>query len=913
EPEPIEPEPIEPEPSNNAPQISGPITDQQLCDDESISLTLTTLVTDADGDPLTFSLATSTPSWAHLDGPQLTISSPTIGSHDITLTASDGRGGSVEVAIPVTVTRAPHHLLVIVADDIGREIFDFCSESTGKITAVTPRLSQLASDGVTFEQSWVMPACSPTRASLLSGQHPSTHEVRTASDRLSATTDNLARRLSEAGYRSAAFGKWHLSAKNKPRHPNTFGFDHFDGYLGSGPQAYDDWSRVVNGVESTCQDYQTSQMSDAAITWLADAEASASDQPWLVWMAYAAAHTPYHAPPAGTYTTPLPAAPSNFDYFIAMTESLDQQLGRVIDSLSDKQRRRCTIIVISDNGSPGPIAQQAYKQRAKGTLYQGGINTTWIINGRAVERSPGLSSELTSAVDLMPTLLDLAAVTAPADLPGHSLGPVLRGAASSRTALFSETYDNTSGTGSWVYLANGYKLHRHDVGDDELYHLASDPTEAVNLLADGISAAEAAIIAELAAGGEAIYRPRDDGSDPIAGFGYAIVDTGQTQCYDSRGNIAPAPAPGEDRYGQDAQHQGFQPSYLANGDGTISDLVTGLTWSQSPDLNGDGIIDAGDQLNHSDALAYAATLSLAGHQDWRVPSVKELYSLIDFRGKDPSGWSGSDTNLLTPFINDEIFAFAYGDTSAGARIIDAQFVTTTLSVAPIMNGNGESMFGVNFADGRIKGYPTKASKTYYALFVRGASYGSNDFSDNGDGTISDHASQLMWQQADSGVGMDWPSALAWVEARNAENHLGYNDWRLPNAKELHSIVDYNRSLLTTDSAAIDPLFSCSDISDEAGNLNFPFYHTSTTHANMNKGNSAVYLAFGQALGWMEDQSGGYNLLDVHGAGAQRSDPKIGNPADYPYGHGPQGDVIRINNYVRMVRDLASSPLRSVGQ
>ena len=69
------------------------------------------------------------------------------------------------------------------------------------------------------------------------------------------------------------------------------------------------------------------------------------------------------------------------------------------------------------------------------------------------------------------------------------------------------------------------------------------------------------------------------------------------------------------------------------------------------------------------------------------------------------------------------------------------------------------------------------------------------------------------------------------------------------------------------------------------------------------GNAAVYVCFGRALGWMQfpPGRGAYRLLDVHGAGAQRSDPRSGNPADYLRGRGPQGDVIRIDNYVRCVR------------
>ena len=77
--------------------------------------------------------------------------------------------------------------------------------------------------------------------------------------------------------------------------------------------------------------------------------------------------------------------------------------------------------------------------------------------------------------------------------------------------------------------------------------------------------------------------------------------------------------------------------------------------------------------------------------------------------------------------------------------------------------------------------------------------------------------------------MNWQEALAWVQARNAANYLGHADWRLPNAKELQSIVDYTRSPDTTASAAIDPLFTCTGITNEAGKADYPFYWTSTTH------------------------------------------------------------------------------------
>lgn len=181
------------------------------------------------------------------------------------------------------------------------------------------------------------------------------------------------------------------------------------------------------------------------------------------------------------------------------------------------------------------------------------------------------------------------------------------------------------------------------------------------------------------------------------------------------------------------------------------------------------------------------------------------------------------------------------------------------------------------------------------------------FQNNGNGTITDLNTGLMWAKDDSGEGLKWMNALAWVQTKNNENHLNYNDWRMPHTKELQSIVDYTRAPDITASAAIDPIFNCSTIIDEGDDTNYPFFWTNTTHLDNMGG---VYVAFGEALGFMEQppNSGNYNLLDVHGAGAQRSDPKNGDPDNYPYGLGPQGDVIRIYNYIRLVRDDETSTI-----
>jgi len=386
-------------------------------------------------------------------------------------------------------------------------------------------------------------------------------------------------------------------------------------------------------------------------------------------------------------------------------------------------------------------------------------------------------------------------------------------------------------------------------------------------------------------------------------FSYELVDTGQAACYNASTGI-PAPAPGESFAGQDAQYAGNQATYTLSADGlTVYDNITGLTWQQDPDTNDDGNIDADDKLTWAELQFYPGALNdgnFGGYNDWRLPTIKELYSLIDFRGTDPPP-DGTGTAGLTPFIDTDYFDFAYGDTSAGERIIDSQYASETLYVA-----DGTTLFGVNFADGRIKGYGLTIfgnDKTFFVICCRGnTNCGDNQFVDNGDGTVSDLNAGLTWQQDDSSSGMNWEDALAYAENLGLG---GRRDWRLPNAKELQSIVDYARSPDTTSSAAIDPLFTCTSITNMEGLVDYPFYWSSTTHLSANgSGSRAAYVAFGRGLGQIDG-----NIVDIHGAGCQRSDPKDGDPADYPSaGNGPQGDVSRVFNHIRCVRGGATDPV-----
>jgi len=387
-------------------------------------------------------------------------------------------------------------------------------------------------------------------------------------------------------------------------------------------------------------------------------------------------------------------------------------------------------------------------------------------------------------------------------------------------------------------------------------------------------------------------------SGPARAGNYALPDTGQERCFGDRGQMR-CPGPGQAYFGQDGQYQRTPMRFKDNGDGTVTDLVTGLMWQKTPDFK---------HRTWDEAKAYVESLTLAGHSDWRMPSIKELLSIVYFSGNVMS---------QTPYIDTRYFDFQYPDTSQGFRGIDAQYWSSNVYLGATMFGD-RSAFGYNFADGRIKSYPMEklggpaagmgqgqrmggpgggqGGQTRGAgaignevRVVRGPAYGVNDFADNRDGTVTDRATGLTWTQKDAGRAMPWKDALAYCETLS---QAGRDDWRLPDIKELQSIAEYSRApdagSPSQRGPAIAPVFALSD--------NEAWCWSSTTHIETGGG---YYMAFGRAMSAWKDRSG--QQINAHGAGALRSDPKSGDPSRYASGHGPQGDEIRINNRVLCVR------------
>jgi len=319
-------------------------------------------------------------------------------------------------------------------------------------------------------------------------------------------------------------------------------------------------------------------------------------------------------------------------------------------------------------------------------------------------------------------------------------------------------------------------------------------------------------------------------------------------------------------------------SYVDNGDGTITDVVTGLMWEKYMEA-----------MTWYNAQTFANEATTGGYTDWRLPSVKELFSLILFTGSCSGDYS------IKLFIDYDYFDQPLGNTSLGEREIDAQTWSSSDYDGDTMGNTVDTVFGVNFVDGRVKAYP-KVKKKYVRLVRGNEEYAVNIFTNNGDGTVSDNATGLMWAESDNGEGLDWENALAYAESSTLS---GYSDWRLPTIKELNSIVDYSKSQYE---AFIDETyFNITQTTDPLGGSWYAFFWSSTTLLE-GPGDRANYQTFGRSLGNFSGE-----LIDAHGAGAIRADPKSGNAEDYPkYYQGYQGDLQYVYNFVRIVRDTSES-------
>ncbi|CAL2078834.1 sulfatase-like hydrolase/transferase [Tenacibaculum sp. 190524A02b] len=379
-----------------------------------------------------------------------------------------------------TAQSSQPNILLIISDDMGVDATP--GYTIGNTKPNMPNLQSMIANGVRFTNMWSTPTCTPTRASILTGKYGSRTGVMRVGDVLSTSETSLQSYLDNqnSGYSSAVIGKWHLA--RSARHPGRMGVSHYAGLLKGGVQSYWDWTLTENGSQSTSNEYITSKFTDLAIDWVQQ-----QNQPWFLWLAYTAPHTPYHLPPSNLhYQGSLPSNQSSINanptpYYMAAIEAMDTEIGRLLNSMSQTERDNTVIIFVGDNGTPKKVSQ-GYPNGTKGSLYQGGINVPMVVSGKNVNRFNETDNALLTTTDLFSTIANIAGVNVSQINDSYNFADLLQtSGAGPRNYAFTE-YREKNGSTEYTIRNSTHKYISFSNGSEALFDLQNDAFEQNNLL-----------------------------------------------------------------------------------------------------------------------------------------------------------------------------------------------------------------------------------------------------------------------------------------------------------------------------------------------------------------------------------------------------------------------------------------------
>lgn len=416
------------------------------------------------------------------------------------------------------------NIVFILADDLGWMDVTI----NGSKYYDTPNLERLAKRGMVFSNAYTAsPLCSPTRASILSGQYPARFHLTLPNGHLQPNpnvplmtkqapawqkvitptvrsympleTITIAEQLRRAGYTTGFIGKWHLG--RAPYSPENQGFDYnVGGGPNPGPPNYFSPYGIKNLPDGPLHEYITDRVTDEAERYL---EAN-RDTSFFLCLWQFAVHGPFQGKLAYVkeYENKVdPSDKQNNPIMAAMIKSMDESIGRVMDKLDELGLTDNTLIVFySDNGGNthtiinGRSMTNNYPLRAgKGNIHEGGIKVPLIVSWPEKIRPGTRSEEVVTSVDFYPTLLEATdtRVDRSQQLDGVSLLPVLtKGQPLKREAIYVHFPHYIAATDNYPATAvrkGNWKLIRvYGEGEDredgfELYNLKNDVREQVNL------------------------------------------------------------------------------------------------------------------------------------------------------------------------------------------------------------------------------------------------------------------------------------------------------------------------------------------------------------------------------------------------------------------------------------------------
>ena len=379
-------------------------------------------------------------------------------------------------------TQSKPNILLIIADDMG---LDACpGYDLGTIKPSMPNLENMIHSGIRFNNVWSYPTCSPTRSSILTGKYGFRTGIMKVDDELSTTEISIQKYLDDqlgAAYNHAVIGKWHLSTDFN--HPTNIGIDYYAGSITGGLSSYWNWKLTENNNTSTSTTYNTTKYTDLAIEWIEN-----QTQPWFLWLAYNAPHSPFHLPPDNLHSQGiLPTDEVSIDsnpmpYYLAMIESMDTEIGRLLSAMSLEEKENTVIIFIGDNGTPSAVAQEYNTRRVKGTVYQGGVNVPMIISGKDVSRFNQTEDALINTTDLFATIASIAGVPVMTINDSQNFKELLSEPNSVKRDYVYAEIGHESGNSDYTIRNNTHKYIHFADGSEKLFEISTDPFESINLL-----------------------------------------------------------------------------------------------------------------------------------------------------------------------------------------------------------------------------------------------------------------------------------------------------------------------------------------------------------------------------------------------------------------------------------------------
>jgi arylsulfatase A-like enzyme len=341
------------------------------------------------------------------------------------------------IGLTAAVAQQPQrpNVVVILTDDQGWGDLSL----HGNPNLSTPNIDALARDGAHVEHFYVCAVCSPTRAEFLTGRYHTrmgVHSTSTGGERFNADEQTIADLFRQAGYATAAYGKWH-SGMQYPYHPNARGFDDYYGFCSGHWGNYYSPMLEHNGKIVTGKGFIIDDLTDHAIDFISRHR----DKPFFVYLPFNTPHSPMQVPDPywdrfedkTIVPDPAEANAKKQDLVhtraaLAMCENIDTNVGRLIQHLEQTGLADDTIVVyFSDNGPNGSRFNGGMRGR-KGSTFEGGLRSPCLIRYPRAIKAGTKVERIAAAIDLLPTLADLAGIRpdSPKPLDGVSIAPLLR-------------------------------------------------------------------------------------------------------------------------------------------------------------------------------------------------------------------------------------------------------------------------------------------------------------------------------------------------------------------------------------------------------------------------------------------------------------------------------------------------------